>query len=320
VSGERARLFVALELPAEARSALIDWRATVLREHGGLRPVAAEALHVTLCFLGWRAVEETDRIAADCAPVTTEPPVGLALGGPVWLPPRRPGVLAVELDDPDRALAAVQSRLSDSLQGGGWYVPESRPFLAHVTVARVGKGVRAPREPLGAPDPVRFGASTLTLYRSHLGAGGARYEPLHRFELGSTAPLSDPVSIVRRFHEAQAVAYRGGELEPLRELLSDDVVWHVPGHSAIAGDHWGLDAVLRYFEQRRQLSDATFRVTVHGAAQIGERVVQLAGGRAVRDGRELEWETVGVFRVAAGRIAECWLVPFDLESFDEIWS
>jgi predicted SnoaL-like aldol condensation-catalyzing enzyme len=59
---------------------------------------------------------------------------------------------------------------------------------------------------------------------------------------------------------------------------------------------------------------------VQGMSLIGDRVVQLAGGRAVRGGRELEWETVGVFRVADGCIAECWLVPFDLNAFDQIWS
>jgi ketosteroid isomerase-like protein len=53
---------------------------------------------------------------------------------------------------------------------------------------------------------------------------------------------------------------------------------------------------------------------------IAGRVVQLAGGRAVRDGQEVAWETVGVFRVAGGRIAECWLVPFDQPAFDRIWS
>jgi RNA 2',3'-cyclic 3'-phosphodiesterase len=185
---ERARLFVALELPDEVRSSLVEWRAGGLRGRSGLRLVAPEELHVTLCFLGWRMVEEIERIAADCEPVTAQPAVGLSLGEPVWLPPRRPGVLAVKLDDPDRGLAAVQSTLSDLLHGGGWYAPESRPFLAHATLARVAKRARAPRQPLAAPGPVSFSASTVTLYRSHLGAAGARYEPLRSFELGSSPP------------------------------------------------------------------------------------------------------------------------------------
>ena len=66
--------------------------------------------------------------------------------------------------------------------------------------------------------------------------------------------------------------------------------------------------------------DGTFRVEVHGAAMIAGRVVQLAGGRAVRRGEDVTWETVGVFRVAGGRIAECWLIPFDQAAFDRIWS
>jgi RNA 2',3'-cyclic 3'-phosphodiesterase len=188
VNSERARLFVALELPDEARSVLVRWRSQLHRSPPGLRLVAPEALHVTLCFLGLRMAEEIERIAADCEPVTSQPAVGLSLGEPIWLPPRRPGVLAVKLEDPTRALAAVQSTLSASLLGGGWYVPESRPFLAHVTLVRVAKGARAPRERLPPPEPVSFCASTVTLYRSHLGAAGARYEPLRSFELGSSLP------------------------------------------------------------------------------------------------------------------------------------
>ena len=93
------------------------------------------------------------------------------------------------------------------------------------------------------------------------------------------------------------------------------------GASAIAGEHRGITAVLAYFEaRRRKITDSTFRVTVHGAAIIAGRVVQLAGGRAARGGREVSWETVGVFRVVDGRIAECWLVPFDQAVFDEVWS
>jgi hypothetical protein len=111
-----------------------------------------------------------------------------------------------------------------------------------------------------------------------------------------------------------------GEVAGVRDLLADDVVWHVPGASAIAGEHRGVEAVLAYMDARRRVMDGTFRVVVHGAAVIAGRVVQLAGGTAVRDGREVAWETVGVFRVADGRIAECWLVPFDQAAFDAIWA
>ena len=74
---------------------------------------------------------------------TARPAAELAVGEPLWLPPRRPRVLAVALEDPDGALGRTQTAVSSALAAGGWYVPETRPFLAHVTVARVRKGARA---------------------------------------------------------------------------------------------------------------------------------------------------------------------------------
>ena len=320
MTDELARLFVALELPREVRDELVVWRSSVAPEVPGLRMVAPEALHVTLCFLGWRSVEQIEAIAAACRVAAAEPVLELRLGSVEWLPARRPRVLAVAIADAAGALVGLQSGLSAALQAGGWYAPEARSFLGHVTAARVAKGARVRRVALAAPPTLAFQATVVTLFRSYLGAAGARYEPLATVQLGTAAGVPDPVAVVRRFHAAQARAYAVGELGQLRTLLSDDVVWHVPGHSAIAGEHRGVESVLAYFEARRRHTDATFEVTVHGAAQIGARVVQLAGGRAVVRGQAVSWETVGVFRVDVERIVECWLVPFDQDAFDQIWS
>jgi limonene-1,2-epoxide hydrolase len=48
--------------------------------------------------------------------------------------------------------------------------------------------------------------------------------------------------------------------------------------------------------------------------------VHFADGEAVLGGTTRRWRTVGIFEVAGGRIAECWLVPFDQHAFDEIWA
>jgi 2'-5' RNA ligase len=182
---EPARLFVALELPAAVREALVEWRSAVLSGRSGLRPVAFEALHATLCFLGWRAASEIPEIAAACETVADEPVACLMVREAVWLPARRPRVLAAQLDDPAGALASVQAKVSVALQTRDWYVPEKRQFLAHVTVARVAKGARVRREGAPAPPQVSFRGSTVTLFRSRLGRGGARYEALRSVELGA---------------------------------------------------------------------------------------------------------------------------------------
>jgi ketosteroid isomerase-like protein len=126
--------------------------------------------------------------------------------------------------------------------------------------------------------------------------------------------------VVREFHARQRAFYAGGAGEPLRELLTEDVVWHVPGRNPIAGDHTGIEAVMDYFERRRALARATFKVDVRTVASNGDVVFQLAGGAAELGGREVAWETVGVFRVSGGRISEGRLVPFDQYLFDELWS
>ncbi len=317
----RARLFVALQLPADSREALARWRSRALRGIDDLRLLAAEDLHVTLCFLGWRTVGEIESILEACRVVEGCGVAELRVTEAVWLPPRRPRVLAVAFDDVGGALGRAQAALSDALSAGGWYAPETRPFLAHVTVARAARGARLRERELEGPPELALTGSSVALYRSRLSAAGARYEPLGTLSLGSAAggSLLDPVAVVERFHSEQARVYAGEGLAGVRELLSDDVVWHVPGRSAIAGEHRGAGAVLEYLDRRGRMTDSSFRVTVHGIAMIGERVVQLAGGRATREGRDLTWETVGVFRVERGRIAECWLVPFDQFAFDEIW-
>jgi 2'-5' RNA ligase len=192
VTGESARLFVALELPDDVKAALTSWSVAQLGSADGLRRVSAEALHLTLCFLGWRPVGEMDAIASECAAVADEPAVSVSLGDVLWLPHRRPRAVAVALDpvseSDGRDLQALQSRLSARLSAGGFYESEERPFLPHVTFARVRRGTRARAAQLPAPESVPFSLSTVTLFRSHVGRGGSRYEPLARVQLRARRP------------------------------------------------------------------------------------------------------------------------------------
>jgi ketosteroid isomerase-like protein len=126
--------------------------------------------------------------------------------------------------------------------------------------------------------------------------------------------------LIREFHDAQNRFYAGGDQEQVRAMLAEDVAWHVPGRSALAGDYRGRDEVLRYFVARRELAHATFRIVVRGVLADDERAVIFAGGQVRRDGATRAWETVGVFHIADETIVECWVLPYDQYSFDEIWS
>ena len=78
--------------------------------------------------------------------------------------------------------------------------------------------------------------------------------------------------------------YRGGDREAVRERLAPDVVWHVPGESAIAGDHRGRDAVMDYFDRRRALAGGAMTILPGARLVSDDVVVQLADGELERDG------------------------------------
>ena len=180
----RARLFVALELPAAAREALVGWQGRALAGRSDLRAVAPESLHVTLAFLGHRPETEIDAIAsAMSGALDGLSPARLEATGVRGVPKRRPRLFAVDLSDPDDRAAAMQAAVSDALEAGGFYKPERRRFWPHVTVARVGRAERNVA-PVTVPPPAGpFTAGDVALYRSHLGRGPARYEALERVRL-----------------------------------------------------------------------------------------------------------------------------------------
>ncbi len=178
------RLFVALELPEAVRSALVAFRDAAA-DPLLWRPVAPEAIHLTLAFLGRRPasdVPEIDRALRDAAGAEAVAP-RLALGSALLLPPRRARVLCAVVADPDGTLGSLQARVSDGLAEAGVYVPEKRPFRAHATVARLRPRVRAPRSLDASPEPLEFAGEALTLFESRLHPSGARYEALTRVKL-----------------------------------------------------------------------------------------------------------------------------------------
>jgi 2'-5' RNA ligase len=157
------------------------------------RVLDAELLHVTLCFLGNRSTEEIDPIMAQLAECAG--PAGeLSLGAPLWLPPRRPRALAVELHDEQGRLAGlrksvvaacgkVMERQSTSSAKQPARTSKHRYFRPHVTVARVHPG-SSPRERALPPTPaLTFVPSELILYRSWLSPDGASYEPLASYPI-----------------------------------------------------------------------------------------------------------------------------------------
>ena len=187
-------MFLALDLPEDARGRLADWRDAILDGRRDVRPVPPEALHVTLVFLGWQDEAAAERIAEVAfAALPAGPPPRLAAIGVRAIPPRNARLFALDLDDEDGRATALQRAMSDALEAGGWYRPEKRPFWPHVTLARVKRGERRVAPPPDRPPPPAevFDAGVVTLYRSTLRPQGAIYEPLAHTVAGDAL---DPAS------------------------------------------------------------------------------------------------------------------------------
>lgn len=170
---------MALDLPEPARRSIAAWRDTAVAGRDDLRPVPREALHVTLCFLGWQPEREVrtigETVAAACSGMG---PAHLAAAGLEPLPPRRPRLFALDLRDTAGRASAAQSAVANALAAARVFEPESRPFWPHLTLARVKRGRRAAPLAPGPPPGEPFEAARVTLYRSTLRPQGALYEPL----------------------------------------------------------------------------------------------------------------------------------------------
>jgi 2'-5' RNA ligase len=186
---ERWRLFVAIELPEDARAAIVR-AVEALPAVPAIRRTPADQLHLTVLFLGAVAPDGVSLIEERLEGVAAEArPFDTTLTGFGAFPPRGPArTLWVGVRDADGSLAALSNAIRNAVLD--LVVTEERSFRAHVTVARARTPVRLPRVAMEtAVEPVRFEVDHLTLFRSHLGGGeAARYEPLGRWRLGAETP------------------------------------------------------------------------------------------------------------------------------------
>ena len=192
---ETWRTFVALEMPSRVRRRLASLRDQVpARWRRHVRWVGTTEIHLTLKFLGEvepsRLVDLAQPLRA-AAGESSEFDLRLDKTG-AFPSPRRPSTLWVGFDGEVQRLARLQARVEGAMLQAG-FVADRKRFHPHVTAGRLRRG----------PSPYMFrqiGKSWLdahlpdrglevhvrhiTLFRSHLGPGGARYEPLF------TAPVA----------------------------------------------------------------------------------------------------------------------------------
>ena len=189
------RLFVGIPLADSVVRELAGVVERLRGKQGGLwhisdelRWAEPESWHITLQFLGNATTEQMECLNARLVKVRGAP-MHLQVGELGCFD--RTGVLIAGVVV-TRELVALQESVVTATSGCG-FVPETRSFLPHVTLARkaghkgAGKQGNKLRELMAqAQKPsgfTRFVATEFVLYESHLGAAAARYEIRRRFPL-----------------------------------------------------------------------------------------------------------------------------------------
>lgn len=183
MADEKARLFVAVEIPANIRDRIEAAVEPVRRRLPAGRWVSPNAFHVTLAFIGWVDDEEAMRVQDACGEAASASGAfRLALSGQAGT--FGTGVLWAGLED-STELDGLVAALRSALAGRGLAVDE-RPFHAHVTLARAGRGARIRQDLAVAYEgpTSSWPVERLVLMRSRLGPSGAQYSVEGAWPLG----------------------------------------------------------------------------------------------------------------------------------------
>lgn len=173
------RLFIALTPPEPVRDLLLD----AMEGLDGARWVDADNLHLTLRFVGTVETPLANDLAARLGRIGGEAfPVALDGVGHFDTPGRAMALWARVA--PSAPLEALRQKVEHACEAVG-LGRETRRFTPHVTLARVDRASGAIGPWLASFGDMRatWLADRFTLYESHLGHAGPRYEAVTTYPL-----------------------------------------------------------------------------------------------------------------------------------------
>lgn len=132
-----------------------------------------------------------------------------------------------------------------------------------------------------------------------------------------TETVTDNAEVVRRGY----AAFNAADIATLTELMDENVSWHTPGRSPIAGDYLGRDAVFGQFGRYGGDTGGTFKAELRQVFTSSDgRVIGLHHNSGERNGKQLDTDCCIVFGVEDGRVISGREHFFDLNNWDDFWS
>lgn len=121
-------------------------------------------------------------------------------------------------------------------------------------------------------------------------------------------------ALIRRLFDAF-----GRDPKVIAAALSRDIVWRVPGNTAMSGEYRGPREVVEFLRRTGTETDGSYRSRLHTVLANDEWAVAIYRALGTRNGIDLDVDQALVMRLADGRIKDVTAVPLD-SAFDAFWA
>jgi len=114
-------------------------------------------------------------------------------------------------------------------------------------------------------------------------------------------------------------AFGAGDLDTVRSLTADDVVWHNPGNNRLSGDYVGIEATIGFFLKLFEESGGTFKLEVHDILANDDHAVALVTASASRGDASFSSRAAHIVHIRDGKLTESWFFGEDQAAADAFW-
>ena len=111
----------------------------------------------------------------------------------------------------------------------------------------------------------------------------------------------------------------GRDAMQISATFDRDVVWRVPGNTAMSGDYHGRREVVEFLRRTGLETGGTYRSQLHTVFADDSWGLAVYRAWGTRNGIDLDVDQALVFRFGGGVITEVTAVPLD-SAFDAFWS
>src|SRR5437867_3127539 len=116
--------------------------------------------------------------------------------------------------------------------------------------------------------------------------------------------MADAANVAHIRRQAEALAR--GDMATVGDSFADNIVWHFPGKSLVAGEFKGKQAVLAWLGKAFELSGGDFKFELMDLMGSDKHVAQMDRIVAGRNGKKVDIIEIIIFRVQDGKTVEAW--------------